>query len=137
MLKYDEENNQIDAKTIYSHPDQIWAIEPSPTDRSLVVTSSQRRDGTHDVSLFKLSAETGDDENANEDNQSYDNDLKDLDRVTRLAFQNDRNFVQSIKWHSSRDAILTLDTLNLNMWTLREAEVSVSLSTSLIAHFIS
>jgi hypothetical protein len=91
-----------------------------------VITSSQRRDGTHDVSLFKLSAETGDDENVNEDNQSYDNDLKDLDRVTRFSFQNDQNFVQSIKWHSSRDSILTLDPLNLSIWTLREAEVSVS-----------
>jgi WD40 repeat protein len=125
-LKYDEENNQIDAKTIYSHPDQIWAIEPSPTDRSLVVTSSQRRDGTHDVSLFKLSAETGDDENIHEDNnQSYDNDLKDLDRLSRFSFQSDQNFVQSIKWHSSRDTILTLDSLNLSIWTLREAGVSV------------
>jgi WD40 repeat protein len=126
VLRYDEETNQIDAKTIYAHPDQIWAMEPSPTDRSLVVTSSQRRDGTRDVSLYKLSAETEEDQIVEEDRpQSYDNDLKDLDRVALLPFQDERNFVQSIKWHSSRDTILTLDSLNLSFWSLRESDVTV------------
>jgi hypothetical protein len=100
-------------------------MEPSPTDRSLIITSSQRRDGTRDVSLYKLTAETEEDQTDEDKHQSYGNDLKDLDRLALLPFQDDRNFVQSIKWHSSRDTILTLDSLNLNFWSLRESDVTV------------
>lgn len=125
MLKYDEENNQIDTKTIYSHPDQIWALEPSPSDRSLVVTSSQRRDGSRDVSLYKLSAENEDD-TLDDNHRSYDNEIKDLERITRFSLQSDNNFIQSIKWHPTKNTILTLDAVNLSTWTLRESDISVT-----------
>lgn len=129
VLKYDEENNQIDAKTIYSHPEQIWAIEPSPKERSLVVTASQRRDGTRDVSLYKLSDETEEYElNVDESkHHSYGSDAKELERLSTFSFQDGGNFVQNIKWHSSRDSILTLDSLNLSVWSLRESSVSVNI----------
>jgi hypothetical protein len=39
VLDYSEETNQLDIVTQFDHEDQIWALESSPEDAELIVTS--------------------------------------------------------------------------------------------------
>ena len=54
VLEYHESSNQIEATAIYSHPDQIWSIEPSPNDSDLVITSGQSSSGEKHLNLWRM-----------------------------------------------------------------------------------
>ena len=86
------------------------------------------------MTLYRLTEELKEDEINEEEDQtqqqhhhhhSYGNDLKELESLTSLQLQDNKTFIQNIKWHSSRDTILTLDALNLSLWSLREASITV------------
>mmetsp|Transcript_22477 Transcript_22477/g.32811 ORF Transcript_22477/g.32811 Transcript_22477/m.32811 type:complete len:386 (-) Transcript_22477:121-1278(-) len=126
VLQYDEENNQIEAKAVYSHPHQVWAMEPSPKDSSLVLTASQGGNGTNSVSLYRLQefmdADDEEEERGGRHN-SYDGDLLDLESVSKFSYD-PSVFVNTLKWHSMKDSVLALDPAAVTLWSLAEGGVS-------------
>ena len=142
VLEFNEDSNQIDAAGVYRHPNQIWAIEPSPNQSDLVITSSQSAlTSQKELTLFRMpqesqansTTETNENmkENDNPDYESQDQtynsgDLLDLETVSSFQFQDPSTFVHSVKWHSVSNQVLTLDPHNLTSWAVTEAEVKVS-----------
>lgn len=128
ILEYDEDSNLLDAKVVCAHPNQIWAIETSPTDQSLVLTSSKREDGINPVTLYKLPEDDAD-VVVDDDENGYEyrrDDMKPLQEVSQLSFPDSSTFVSGMAWHKARNTVLTLDPASLTMWEIREGDVVVS-----------
>jgi hypothetical protein len=126
VLEYDEENNQMDATAVFSHPNQIWALEPSPRDMSLVLTSSRQSDGTNPVVLYKLPGQDIAFTNTDDDGgRAYEKDIQPPEELAQLTFGDAATFVNSFAWHTARDSVLTLDPASLTMWNIREGSVEV------------
>ncbi|CAE7690585.1 EIPR1 [Symbiodinium microadriaticum] len=138
ILEYDEENNQLDAKVVCSHPNQIWAIEPSPTDPSLVLTSSKQRDGSNPVALYRLPSDDADAVPDDDDRgYGYGKDIKPLEEIAQLSFADSAVFVNSFAWHKARNTVLTLDPASLTMWDIRESGIVASATALATAQDIS
>lgn len=54
VLEYREDSNSMEVSAVYAHRDQIWALEPSPTDPSLVISSRQAITGTRAITLWQM-----------------------------------------------------------------------------------
>ena len=39
MIEFNEESNQLDIISLYEHENEVWALEASPEDEELLVTS--------------------------------------------------------------------------------------------------
>lgn len=138
-MEFDEDSNQIDAVGVYRHPNQIWAIEPSPLQSDLVITSSQSAlTSKKELVLYRMPHEarrggsdeeaepTEDDNDQNNQEQHYQNgDLLDLETVSSFSFEDPDTFVHSVKWHPVSSQVLSLDPLHLTAWTVAEAGVKV------------
>lgn len=142
-MEFDEDSNQIDAVGVYRHPNQIWAMEPSPSHSDLVITSSQSAlTNQKELTLYRMpneshadiSSETKEnsleDENGSPDYESHEHsyssgDLLDLEAVSSFHFQDTSTFVHSVKWHSTSNQVLTLDPHNLTSWAVTQSEVKV------------
>jgi hypothetical protein len=143
VLEFDEDSNQIDAVGVYRHPNEIWAVEPSPSRSDLVITSSQSAlTAQKDLTLYRMpnEAHANTISEASENNENIeenvehnvDNDqnynsgeLLDLETVSTFNFQDPSTFVHSVKWHSVSNQVLTLDPKNLTSWAVTESEVKV------------
>lgn len=141
VLEFNEDSNQIDAVGVYRHPDQIWAMEPSPSNSDLVITSSQSAQSSKkNLTLYRMineanvSSEPNENRNDNEildsgsHEQNYSSgDLMDLETVSSFQFEDPSTLVHSVKWHSSNNQVLSLDPTCLSSWAVTEAEVKVSI----------
>ena len=45
LLAFDEESGDLEAKALYQHPDEIWALESSYSHPELMITSSRNGNG--------------------------------------------------------------------------------------------
>mmetsp|Transcript_24846 Transcript_24846/g.42058 ORF Transcript_24846/g.42058 Transcript_24846/m.42058 type:complete len:415 (-) Transcript_24846:93-1337(-) len=148
VLEFDEDSNQLDAAGVYRHPNQIWAIEPSPSQSELVITSSQSTlTGGKELMLYRMPREArnhSDDTENNIDNdvisdpdrESQDinyssGDLLDLETVSSFNYDDPSTFVHSVKWHPVNNQVLALDPCNLTSWAVTESDVKSVSSFSL------
>jgi hypothetical protein len=112
----------------------VWTTEPSPKDRSLVITASHRKDNTKAVTLYKLVGELNVDSPIEDESRHHSyGDVLELEKISRFSYRHESTFVQSIKWHSTRDTVATLDPHNLSLWNLRESDITVSNSRSALS----
>ena len=102
-------------------------METSPRDPSLVITSSMSVTGTKSVSLYKLPlpAEVDEEDIARVNSYSSNNDTLSAERVSSFQLSN-TVFVNSIKWHASKDQMLTSDPNNAILWALRDGHIEVA-----------
>jgi hypothetical protein len=141
VLEYAEDSNHLETTHIYSHPDQIMAVESSPNLPYLCVTSHQNNHGNHGLTLWKLpkqvESDFGDgpvDEVAAASSQPYHispytSDALDLEEVTVFNQSQKIYFVHKICWnHKKDDSVLTADNKILTSWTIRESSVQVALN---------
>lgn len=57
ILDFNEHSNSLDPVAIYSHADEVWAIDTSPTDSSLMVTCAACSTGSswsRETALWRL-----------------------------------------------------------------------------------
>ena len=127
---------------MYRHPSQVWAMEPSPSQSDLVITSSQSAlTSLNELTLYRLSnesqchseRETNENDNENEANDHVDHDyssgeLLNLDEVSRFDFPDTSTFVNSVKWHSVNNHVLTLDPMNVTTWSIGDSNVKVCIA---------
>lgn len=130
VLEYHESSNQIDATAIYNHPDQIWAIEPSPADSDLLITSSQSSSGNKNLTLWRMPNQSADDLL---DTTAPIEDKLELIEESKFPIAPETSTVtQNIKWHPNQNKILTTDSDRLCLWSLGANEVKVRDSFNVI-----
>lgn len=116
VLEFDEEQGQLNAVSLYAHPDQVWALETSTQDPSLVVTSrqSQQQSSLSGVTLWRMPATANAVEKA---------DLVEVAAVTRPVEK--ESYAHSIRWHpGSRDALLVCEDYDVSVYSIDESTVT-------------
>ena len=125
ILQYSEDSNHLEVACSFSHPDQIWALEASPKDASLVVTSRQSQNSSKSLTMWKMPKQ--DVEDYEEDVRlSFNSDRLDLSEVATFNHSQKASTVKDIKWHSNGGSLLTVDNNLLSTWTIGEGKVTVS-----------
>ena len=122
VLEYHENSNQIEATAIYSHPDQIWSIEPSPNDTDLVITSSQSSRGEKSLILWRMPNQGADDL---EESSAPVGDKLNLIKESTFAISDRTTLVQNIKWHHTQNKILTADSDAISLWSVGDSSAKV------------
>lgn len=122
VLQYSEDSNHFDTSALYSHPDQVWAVETSPKDPSLVVTSRQSHSGSKAVTLWRMPKQSKEDI---EDDlgANYTNIPVDLEEITSFNQSQKPAFVRSLKWHNSEDLLLGVDNKIMTVWEMESGKV--------------
>jgi hypothetical protein len=124
VLQYSEDSNHIDVSCSFSHPDQIWGVEASPKDASLVVTSRQNQAGAKSLTMWKMPKQSPED--YEEDVRvSFTNEQMDLTELATFNQSQKATCVKDIKWHSSGKVLLTVDNNILSTWNIGESKISV------------
>lgn len=125
VLQYSEDSNHFDVSCVFSHPDQIWALDASPKDAGLVVTSRQSQNCSKALTLWKMAKQTANDFEY-DNTSSYNNDRTELTEIASFN-QNQKIYtVKDIKWHSAGTEILTVDSKILSLWSVADGKISVS-----------
>lgn len=125
VLNYTEDSNHFEVVSAYNHPDQIWAVESSPKDPSLAVTSRQSQSGFKSVTLWKMPNQSAEDLQAPDVLAQYNAEPLDLSEVATFNQKQSPFFVNSIKWQSSMDNIMTVDSSTMTIWNVAESSVKV------------
>lgn len=121
ILDYHEDSHSIEAAAIYNHRDQIFAMEPSPQDSSLVISSWQSKVGDNGVTLWRMPHQR--DFEINEmDPGALSGEHIDLETVCRFEL-GDVSSVSEIKWHNTRDSVLLGGDDGLSSHTITESQV--------------
>lgn len=100
-------------------------METSPRDPALVVTSAMSKSGTKSLSLWKLPLplEVDDDDDIARVNSYNSNaEVVSAERISSFQLSN-TVFVNDIRWHNSKEQILTSDPNNATLWAFRDGHV--------------
>lgn len=130
VLQYSEDSNHFEATSIYSHPDQIWCLETSPTDPSLVVTSRQNVNRDNAISLWKMPKQEAED--LEEDQHNYHHDILELNELSTFNKSKNPAIVNSVKWHNTENLLSSVDNATFTTWDIKDSQVSVSSISSLL-----
>jgi WD40 repeat protein len=130
VLEYHENTNHIEATAIYNHPNQIWAIEPSPDESDVVITSSQSRTGAKDLTLWRMAHQTADD--LIEGSAPIEDKLE-LTKESEFAINEKDTLIQNIKWHPSQNKILTTNSNAISLWSIGGSKSEVCFCYILLA----
>ena len=128
VLEYHENSNKIEATAVYNHPHQIWAVEPSPNDSDLLITSSQSSAGEKHLTLWRMPHQTADDLI---ETSSPIEDKMELMKETVFEIADKASLIQNIKWHPNHDKILTTNSSSLSLWSLSVSSVKVRCHSSI------
>lgn len=125
VLEYDEDTNQMDAAAIYNHANQVWAVEPSPQDMGLVITSSQSLSGSKSVTLYRMPRqhESEFEMETSMRGGNFNRDPLDLEKISVFQFKDSSTFAHTVKWHGIRDSVLTVDPKQLCTWSIGESAI--------------
>ena len=108
ILQYLEESNHCEVTCSFSHPDQVWAVEASPKDASLVVTSRESQNHAKCLTMWKMPKQSPED--YEEDIRvSFDSERLELTEVSTFNHSQKPTTVKDVKWHSSGSSLLTVD----------------------------
>ncbi len=112
-MEYFEESNQLEAISIYKHDAQVWALDTSPKDPTLFMTSGVSQNGTKTLNLFSINENHPD---TTETNFGFNLEPKELIPKAILGMRETQTFVDNIKFHPKNDHVLTADHKFLNLW---------------------
>lgn len=125
VLQYTEDANHFDVTAVYSHPDQIWALEASPKDSSMVVTSRQAQNCSKALTLWKMEKQSVDDMDEDEaGTSSYNHDQLELSEIASFNQSLKPATVRCMRWHNRDDTLLSVDNKLLSVWKFGDAKVS-------------
>lgn len=139
ILQYYDDSNHFDTMFLYDHPDEILAIESSPSDPALVLTSRQSRSAFKSVTLWRMPHQSLD-EIADEATNNYAHHLTHdrivLQEVSTFNQSQQLPQVTSLRWHPKQQSILCTDHKIVSSWNIRESSIEVRIQYS-ISKFIS
>ena len=98
---------------VYNHPHAVWAIESSPQDSTLAVTSGYSQSGTKGVTLWKL--DSVQERSTSDEDQGSNPEPQDPMSLGNMT-TSQSNLVGSIKWHATKDNILMTDSTTVSVW---------------------
>ncbi|KAJ1432272.1 hypothetical protein B484DRAFT_447906 [Ochromonadaceae sp. CCMP2298] len=125
ILQYFEDSNHFDVSCSFAHPDQIWAIEASPKDSALVVTSRQSL-GARSLTLWRMPQQDAESLAADPaGGDSFHNEQLELTEIASFCHTQKAVSVRDIKWSSTEDTLLTIDNKMLSTWTIGEGSISL------------
>jgi hypothetical protein len=136
VLQYSEDSNYFDVSCVFTHPDQVWAIEASPKDTSLVITSRQSKECLKSLTLWRMPRQTMEDmmsdetevvQSSHSSEYRTDDAVLDLDELVTFNQNQGAHCVKDIKWHSVGHALLTIDNRLLSAWKIIEGKIVVSI----------
>lgn len=124
VLEYHENLNQIEAAVVYNHPDQIWSMEPSPSELDRVLTSHQSSSGKTAVSLWRMPHQTEEDL---ESGVTIEDKLELNQEATLVNTDHPSSVVQSLKWHPTKaNQVLAADTQSVRVITLADGRMETT-----------
>lgn len=135
VLQYSEDSNYFDVSSVFTHPDQVWAIEASPKDTSLVITSRQSKECLKSLTLWRMPRQTMEDMmsdteviQSSHSSSEYrtDDAILDLEELVTFNQNQGAHCVKDVKWHSAGHALLTIDNRLLSAWKIAEGKIIVS-----------
>ena len=100
----------------YVHDNPVWVVESSPQDTSLAITSEYSKIGFKTTTIWRLENQDRPKDDGEEEQSSHV-DAQALINLGTLTTNNSR-LVHSVKWHPTKDHILTSDSSELNVWSL-------------------
>lgn len=122
VLQYAEDSNHFDAVAVYSHPDQVWAMDSSPKDSSLLVTSRQSQNNSKSLTVWRMAKQAKED--LEEDAGAYSTETLDLAEVATFNQSQKPALVRSVKWHKTDDKLLSIDNKFLAVWDAESGKVT-------------
>ena len=128
VLEYHETVNQIEVAAVYNHPDQVWALEPSPNTLDLVLTSHESPGGDAAVSLWRMPHQTEESVQAGtvvEDKLELQQLATWLPHTQQQPTPPPLPPVQSLRWHPTKTtAVLAAGTGTVQLLALAEASIT-------------
>eukprot|EP01038_Epipyxis_sp_PR26KG_P011040 gene11040-14824_t len=131
VLQYFEDSNQIEAAAVFSHPDQIWAIESSGVDSALVVTSREAQNGAKCLTLWKMPSQSKEDIEK-ESGDGFTNERLELTEITTFHHSHKPTVVSSLKWNKNSNRLVGIDGKVLSIWNLDQDKAVQSDSLILV-----
>jgi hypothetical protein len=98
-------------------------MEPSPRQPELIVTSKQSSSADRGVTLYRMPHQT--EEEILSGDADVFGEVQDIEEVARFSLRDSSVFVQNIKWHQTKDNILTCDSKEITLWSLTNSSVQV------------
>lgn len=130
VLEYDEDGNTLDVSSIYNHPNEVWALETSPDDPSLVITSgngiynNERQSIKSSVNLFRMPNQTEHsirDGGEEQREAAYAGEKLELECLASLDCAS-RSIVNSIKWNKMNQ-VVTSDSQFVSLYSVADEVV--------------
>lgn len=123
LLQYSEDAHHLETISTFNHTDHVMAIESSPRDDQLVVTSRLAVNGDQAVTIWRLgdlSALT------RQEDIGYNDEVSNLELSDVVSFNQSKGPSQpvgSLKWHKSKESILMSDSKSASVWNIDEGRV--------------
>ena len=129
VLEYDEDEGTLECYSTYHHPHgQIWAMETSPRDSSLIITSHQDNKKGHGLSLFRMPGQSLSEikKGGNKDEAGTKRDLLKLQSIeSTIPEKRDPTFVTSVKWSPHDDKIIAAKESTVSIYTITESSLRI------------
>lgn len=123
VLQYSEDSNHFESVAIYNHPDQIWAMDSSAKDSSLVATSRQASDCSKSITVWRMPNQQKEDLESDV-SSGYSSETMDLQEVATFNQSQKPAIVRSIRWHATEDQLLGVDNKLMTTWDVTSGKVS-------------
>jgi hypothetical protein len=124
LIEYQEDTNTVSLKGTYQHSDQIFDLETSAHDESLVISSWMTSNCNHGVSLWRLHNHDNNELTVEEVSPSIVNQKEKLDKVAE--FNTEANVFSKAKWHHIKDTIVVASSKSISSWSVTDCDVKVS-----------
>ena len=121
LIEYQEDINSIQEVAVYDHKNQVFSIESSSHDECLLLTSWLSKTNKRGVTLYRTLDRDSLTDEMQRDN--YNNDIKSLDTIADLDVSSDD--IINVKWHNTKDRLLTGTSDQLSAWSIVESDVKV------------
>ena len=134
VIEYDEETGNLECVGQYNHAEQIWCMDTSPKDSSLLVTSFQDKNMSNGISLFKMPGQTLAEIEGGDSNEDVveKRDLQFLQSIEKTgAEKRDPACTTSVKWSHHSNDILTTKASTVSVYSISESSVGEPVSLDL------
>ena len=129
LLEFDEDEGTLECCSTYHHSDgQVWAMETSPRDSSLLITSHQNSRKGHGLSLFRMPGQSLSDINSGDGkgDAATKRDLIKLQSIeSTIPERRDPAFVTSVKWSPHDERIIATKESTVSLYSVTESSVKM------------
>jgi hypothetical protein len=119
LLEYVDSSNSTRLISTIAHSNEIYQLESSPHDESLVISSWFSKNNNFGATLWKMPSI----------NESYDDFQSNIDSNSQLGNAGDFDTISTsmltCKWHPIKDNVLIANNKVLSFWSVTESDTKV------------